>query len=96
MRIYRLVIVGLVLGLLVTPIAWADSETGEEEGLWGLDWVDEVVSWVVGLITEGPDPIGIGTDTELFSLADPTASEFQSTPPPDEDRQASIDPASNN
>jgi len=94
MKIYRLVIVGLVLGLLVTPVAWADSETGEEEGLWGLDWVDEVVSWIVGLVTEEPDPIG--TDIDLFSLGDPTGNELQSTPPPDEDRQASIDPASSN
>lgn len=92
MRIYRLVIVGLVLGLLVTPIAWADSEAGEEQGLWGLDWVDEVVSWVVGLITEGPDPIG--TDLELLSPADPTANELQTTSS-DEDRTVAIDPAGN-
>lgn len=92
MKIYRLVIVGMVLGLLVTPVAWADSDAGEEEGLWGLDWVDEVVSWIVGWVTEEPDPIG--ADTDLFSLEDPTGNEFQSTVPSDEDRQTSIDPAS--
>lgn len=92
MKIYRLVIVGLVLGLLVTPIAWADSETGAEEGLWGLDWVQGVVSWIAGLITEEPDPIG--TDVGLLSPAEPTELELQSTPS-DEDRTVAIDPAGN-
>lgn len=92
MKTSRLVIVGLMLAVLVTPIAWADSEPAEGDGIWGLDWIGSFVSWVSGLITEEPDPVG--TRTELLSPVDTSGQELQSTPS-DSDRQGSLDPAGN-
>jgi hypothetical protein len=90
MKVHHLVIVGLLLALLIAPTAWADSQADHDDGTRVLDWARDVVSWVVDLIIEGPDPVGIDTDTVLLS-PDPTADEFQSTSP-DGDRSGAINP----
>lgn len=90
MKAFRLVIVGLVLALLIAPIAWADSESAGDEGIRDLDWIESVVTWIAGLVTEEPDPTG--TTTELLSPVDPSGEEFQSEPSEGE-RQGGLDPA---
>jgi hypothetical protein len=90
MKVHRLVIVGLLLALLITPVAWADSQADHDDGTQVLDWARDIVSWIVGLIIEGPDPVGIDTDTGLLS-PDPTADELQSTSP-DGDRAGTLEP----
>lgn len=94
MKASHLVIVGLILGLLITPIAWADSESNGDEGWWGLDWVESVVTWISGLVTGAPAPDPVGLDTGLLSPLDTSGQELQSTTT-DTDRQGSLDPAGN-
>ena len=92
MKASHVVIVGMIFGLLITPIAWADSESTGDDGVRGLDWVENVVTWIAGLVTESPDPTA--TTTDLFSPVDESGEELQSTPS-EGDRQGGLDPAGN-
>ena len=83
----RLILVGLLVSLLTTPIAWADTTAGQDEGLWSFDWLRNVVSWVQSII-EGPDPIP--QDKSPLDLQD-SQQEAQSVPA-EEDRSTGIDP----
>lgn len=92
MKIRRLVSVGLLLTLLAAPIAWADDSSGQasgqDEGFWGLDWIQSVVSWVKSIVDD-PDPT-----TQDVGLLDPTSTQeqYQSTPTDDSDRSGALDP----
>lgn len=90
MKASRIVIVGLIFGLLMTPIAWADSDSPGDDGVRALDWVESVVTWITGLVTEERTPTA--PSTELLSPLDGSGEEFQSTSS-DGDRQGGLDPA---
>ena len=84
----RLILVGLLLSLLLVPwtSAWADTES--QDGLVWNDWVDTVVQWVVGLVTDGPD-----TETLTFEAPN-SENELQTQVPTDQDRHGGLDPDS--
>lgn len=84
----RLIVVGLLLSLFVTPIAWAEGTTaGQDEGSWS-DWLQNVVSWIQSII-EGPDPIP--QDGHPLDLQD--SQDAVQSVPGEEDRTGAIDPA---
>jgi len=86
MKVRRLLMVGLLLSLLVSPLTWADTTAGDEEGFWGIDWLQNLVSWAQSII-EGPDPI----PQNPLELEDPQ-QEVQSIPN-EQDRDGAIDPS---
>lgn len=82
-----IVVVGLLVSVLSTPIAWA--EDGRQEAEPG--WWETVVRWITDFATSGADPIGSPDDAQL--RLEPTADyESISATPEEEDRQGSIDP----
>ena len=90
MKVRRLILVGLVLSLLLSPITWAqDPSSDEGESFWGLDWLRTVVSWVQSII-EGPDPIP--QDIDPFQLQSTTQLDTQTAQSGTTDRGGEIDP----